>query len=61
MVCPYTVHRKVVEQIVYEYDEESGNVTMSQTIQNNSAQMIKCAGENCGAWYGGRCHYGNVD
>ena len=58
MVCPYAVNRHSVQQTVYEYNED-GSVNMHQTIDNNTAEFLECKKNECGAWWNGRCNYGN--
>lgn len=60
MFCPYAVNRHLIQQTTYEYDE-SGNVTMNQVIEHNTAKFVKCQKEQCGAWHDGRCQYNQVD
>lgn len=39
--CPYTVNRHLVQQTTQEYDE-SGNQTLQQVIEHNTAEFIEC-------------------
>lgn len=56
MICPYVVTRKTVRQTLSEWNEE-GQETGWQQVENNIAEPMKCARENCGALYDGRCRY----
>lgn len=56
MFCPYTVNRHLAQQTTYEYDE-SGNVTMNQVIEHNTAEFVECQKEKCGAYKEGQCKY----
>lgn len=58
MFCPYAVNRNVVTQCSFEYGED-GEMTISQTIEHNNAEFIKCKENECGAWREGRCCYNN--
>ncbi len=60
MKCPYAVHRRIVSQTKFEYNED-GTVLCQTTVDNNTAQMLECAREDCGAWQGGRCNYRGVE
>ena len=55
MYCPYAVNRHLVQQTTQEYDE-SGNQTLQQVIEHNTAEFIECVKERCGAWHDGKCH-----
>lgn len=41
MYCPYAVNRHLVQQTTQEYDE-SGNQTLQQVIEHNTAEFIEC-------------------
>lgn len=58
MFCPYAVNRHSVQQTIFEYNED-GSMKMSQTIDHNNAEFLKCKESECGAWHDGRCYYGN--
>ena len=60
MKCPYTVHRRVVQQTIYDYGED-GQVKEQTLVENNIAEPIDCQQENCGAWENGRCNYGRTN
>lgn len=60
MFCPYTVNRHLIQQATYEYDE-SGNVTINQVIEHNTAEFFERQKDQCGAWHDGRCQYNQVD
>ena len=60
MKCPYAVNRHLVQQSVYEYDD-NGNQTSQQTIDHNTAEFVDCLKEDCGAWRDGCCMYNQVD
>lgn len=60
MYCPYAVNRHLVQQTTWEYDE-SGNQTLQQTIEHNTAEFVECKKESCGAWHDGKCRYNQVD
>lgn len=49
MKCPYVVHRKIVTQTVYEYDDEGRN-NIATTVENNEASFCECHKQDCGAW-----------
>ena len=58
MFCPYAVNRHTVQQTVFEYNED-GSMRMSQIIDHNNAEFIKCKEQECGAWRDGKCCYQN--
>lgn len=60
MKCPYTVHSRSVIQETYEYNDE-GYQTATTRIENNTAKMVECEKENCGAWHDGKCCYAGSD
>ncbi|MBS5784077.1 MAG: hypothetical protein KID04_14540 [Clostridium sp.] len=54
--CPYNFGIKQVNQNVYEYDENNLNVFHSHKLIESHVRL-PCIGEECGAFYDGRCHY----
>ena len=56
MKCPYTIHRKIISQIAFEYNTDS-NVTIQTETINNVAIMVDCVQKDCGAWQNGKCCY----
>ena len=58
MFCPYAVNRHTVQQTVFEYNDD-GSMKMSQTVDHNNAEFIKCKEQECGAWRDGKCCYQN--
>ncbi|MBR2048286.1 MAG: hypothetical protein IJ960_06775 [Oscillospiraceae bacterium] len=56
MKCPYAVNRHRVVQVSIDYDEEGVEIG-SQTVEHNTAELVNCLQENCGAWRDGRCRY----
>ena len=60
MYCPYAVNRHLVQQTTQKYDE-SGNQTLQQVIEHNTAEFIECKKESCGALHDGKCRYNQVD
>ena len=58
--CPYAVDRHLIQQTTYEYDD-SGNITMNQVIEHNTAEFVQCKENLCGAWQNGRCFYGKQE
>lgn len=59
MYCPYTVDQHLIQQTTYEYDE-SGNVTMQQVIEHNTAEFVECKESKCAAWFVSGCLYGKT-
>ena len=57
MFCPYAVNRHVVQQHIYEYNED-GSTKMVETVDHNTASFVKCKENECGAWRDGKCCYG---
>ncbi len=60
MKCPYAVNRHLVQQTIYEYDDD-GEMTFQQVIEQNAADFVDCLKDDCGAWRDGRCQYNQVD
>lgn len=60
MKCPYAVNRHMVQQTIYEYDDD-GEMTFQQVIEQNAADFVDCLKDDCGAWRDGRCQYNQVD
>lgn len=60
MKCPYAVNRHLVQQTIYEYDDD-GEMTFRQVIEQNAADFVDCLKDDCGAWRDGRCQYNQVD
>ena len=56
MVCPYAVNREIVQQSTREYNTDSVE-TFYNLIENNTATMLPCKKEECGAWQEGKCCY----
>lgn len=56
MKCPYITHSRSVVEETYEYNDD-GVQTAAIRIENNTAKMIECEKENCGAWHEGKCCY----
>lgn len=56
MFCPYAVNRHLAQQTIYEYDE-SGATTLTQVIEHDTSEFVKCLQEQCGAWRNGECCY----
>ena len=60
MKCPYAVNRHLVQQTIYEYDDD-GEMTFQSVIEQNAADFVDCLKDDCGAWRDGRCQYNQVD
>lgn len=60
MKCPYTIHRHNVFQEKYEYGDD-GKQILTNRIENNTAEMIECLREECGAFKNGECHYNQIE
>lgn len=60
MKCQYAVNRHLVQQTIYEYDDD-GEMTFQQVIEQNAADFVDCLKDDCGAWRDGRCQYNQVD
>ena len=73
MKCPYATNQQTIIQTRIEYDEngeqkictevqnsktdESQILTKGQTITQTVYEPMVCQKDECGAYYGGRCHY----
>lgn len=56
MKCLYAVTRKLMQKIVYTYDDD-GLQTDQQTVETNLAEFVKCLEQECAAYQDGRCCY----
>lgn len=52
MICPYNLMLR--KTIVERYTDEDGE---EETVEITAFARDKCAQEDCGAWYDGRCNY----
>lgn len=60
MTCPYICDIVQTNQNKYEFDEDGRN-TFHEHVLTEKKRPIECAGENCGAWRDGGCHYGGEE
>lgn len=56
MKCPYAVTRKLMQKIVYTYDDD-GQQIEQQTFETNLAEYVQCLEQECAAYQDGRCCY----
>lgn len=61
MICPY--NRKSETTVVQwaEDPPDDNEVKSGQTITTSTFEPMPCAGQECGAWYAGRCRYAAVN
>ena len=58
MICPYcNKSETVIQTWTQSCDDESQEPTSGKNITQTVYEPMECQEENCGAYYGGRCHY----
>jgi hypothetical protein len=54
--CPYNFQIEQVNENIYEYNDDNLNTSYTHKLLEKH-DRLPCIGEECGAFYDGRCHY----
>lgn len=57
LVCPYNIKSKSEIQSWNQENDEDQTPKDGKTIIHTVYKQMECSKGNCGAYYGGRCHY----
>jgi len=58
LICPYNNKSETsIQNWKQDHEDESQILTKGKTITQTVYEPMICQEDECGAYYGGRCHY----